>query len=154
MAKPFLGRRKLKNLFIDKGMQRRLGANIVAVNFCVAGVGTYILMGYVTDLRKALELIPSYSQAISEPLALSLVGIVSTSIITVVATAAVNYLAGIFLAHRFAGPTHIINESLDQMIAGNPMPKRELRPNDELKDVWAKLQQLDRKIQNETTAPE
>ena len=152
--KRLLGRRKLKNLFIDKGMQRRLGANIVAINFCVAGIGAYILMGYVTDLREALELIPSYSNDINEPLATALIGIVSTAIITIVAAAAVNYLAGIFLAHRFAGPTHIINESLDDMIAGKPMPKRELRPNDELKDIWAKLQQLDKKIRNETSVPQ
>ena len=150
--RPILGRRKLRNLFIDKGMQRRLGMNIVAINFCVAGIGTYILMGYVTELREALELIPSYNDPVVEPLITALIGIVTTAILTIVMSAAVNHLAGIFLAHRFAGPTKIIVDSLDDMIQGKPMPDRELRPNDELKEVWAKMRELDKKLQNETGA--
>ena len=146
-----MGRRRFRNLFIDKGMQRRLGMNIVAINFCVAGIGTYLLMGYVTELREALEMLPSYDDVYSEAMATALIGVVTTAIITIVMSAAVNYLAGIFLAHRFAGPTKLIVDSLDEMIQGKPMPTRELRPNDELKEIWSKLQELDKKIQNETT---
>ncbi len=149
MPKQFLSRyhidmkrRSLKNIFVNSPMQNRIGLSIVAVNVCVAGIALLFLLRQVSNLRSVLESIPNLPQDSAELLAQALAGVVVTPFIMLIASAAVNYIAGVVLSHRFAGPTKIIIDYIDSLIAGNTSKPRKLRPNDELKDVVKKLEEL------------
>ena len=142
-----LGRRKLKNLFVDKSMQNRLGLNILAINFIVAGTGFFIIVDFVTDLQNALTEIPTIDNQSFEMIAVALTGIVTTALVTVILNTAVNYLAGVYFAHRFAGPSKIIISTLDEMIRGEAPSRKDLRPTDEMQEIMMKLQELHNKYQ-------
>jgi signal transduction histidine kinase len=82
-----------------------------------------------------------------EEFARSLIGLISTSIIMVLVTIVMNFLCGIYLTHRFAGPMKVINEYIEDLIAGKYGSRHELRPTDELKPIMNKLKELSQKLQ-------
>lgn len=132
-------RRSFKNLIVDRGLQSRLSLNFVAVNFCVSGVGLFLIIEQVGHVRRALENVPGLMLEGHEDLANSLVHLLTTCFGLIIATILINFIFGLYLAHRFAGPMQVITKTIDELIEGRFSERRELRPGDELKPIMEKL---------------
>ena len=139
-------RRSYKNRIVDKGLQRRLSFYFMGINFCVSGAALIVLINYVRRVQLALADVPELNPQSNDELVKGLIGLISTSVILVVVTIAVNFMCGLYLAHRFAGPMKVITDYIDELIAGSFGSKRELRPNDELMPIMEKLKTLSSKL--------
>jgi hypothetical protein len=127
---------------IERGLQGRMIVNLVALNFCTGGLGLFIVMREVHHLRNLLEEIPSLSYKGHEELANALIAIVSTALICIVVNVVIIFISGLYLSHRYAGPMKVINDYIDRLKVGDFSDSRDLRPNDELKPIMAKLREL------------
>ncbi len=143
--------RSLKNIVVDSGLQRRMTVYFVAINFFVACVGLFIILREIRQLEVVLKNTPELTYRGHEQLASAIIAIVATSLISIVLTVAINFIASLYLSHRFAGPMKVINQFIDQMISGRFSERRQLRPNDELKPIMAKLHELAEKLEKSKT---
>jgi hypothetical protein len=135
------GQRSIKNLIQDKKSQVAWGSRFFVGALVVQGLFLILIVWQMYGMLAVIEGSPLKGAMTEKMMNLFW----SVGILFAVSVAGA-FFYGLVLSHRVAGPVKVINDYIDQLIAGQTPAKRSLRPNDELKSTLAKLEELSAKL--------
>ncbi len=134
--------RKLKNLLIAPRFQIRL-CLYYAISGCVfLGVAVAFAMQRLLEVQSLMNANPVMDFAVQSRVNQLMFETVQFSLFGFVAYIAFTSAFALIISHRIAGPVVAIVAFIDALKNGNYTLTRQLRPNDELKEIMSGLHEL------------
>ena len=137
-----IGKRKFRNFLLDPKTQLFYGFIIFSgLLLCLGyfqGSQLFTLSDIIMKLSSQVDLDKDFAAEIFNSLRVTWI-VFTLSIIT---TWIFSLLVGIYLTHRFLGPSIRIKKMIEQLKSGNYSAREELRKNDEMQDIMEDLHQL------------
>ena len=134
--------RKLRNLLVIPRFQLKLSLYYIASGLVFFGAIVGIAYQKLMQVRMLMNDNPVMNFDVQNQINDLMFQIIQFTLIGFVAYILFSSLFALVMSHRIAGPVVAITAFIEQLKQGNYDYKRNLRPNDELTEVMAALQEL------------